>query len=79
MPRVSIKKKDYMVQDFGDWVRGRLRRMHRSQQSFADILGISQPALNRRLDNGKFYYSEMLEIFKELEATDEEILKFLRM
>jgi len=46
MPRVSIKKKDYMVQDFGDWVRGRLRRMHRSQQSFADILGISQPAFS---------------------------------
>ena len=79
MPRVSIKKKDYMAQDFGDWVRCRLRRIHRSQQSLADVLGISQPALNRRLNNGKFYYSEMLVIFKELAATDEDILKFLRL
>lgn len=79
MPRVSIKKKDYLLQDLGDWIRNKLRRQKRSQQSLAEVLGISQPALYQRLEKGRFDYSELIEIFKELDATDEEILKFMRL
>ena len=79
MPRVSIKKKDYMAQDLCDWIRGKLRRKHWTQKQLGEKINLSQPAMYKRLSNGKFDFAELLVIFKELEATDEEIVKLLRL
>ena len=57
-------------------------RMHTLKKSHADmgtLLGISQPAFSNRLKKSNFDYSQILEILKVLEATDEEILKFMRL
>lgn len=79
MPRVQINKKKYMLQDLSDWITGKMRIQKKSQAYMGGLLGISQVAFGQRLKNSNFEYSQLLEILKELQATDEEILKFMRL
>lgn len=90
MPRVTLKKKDYMVEDFPGWISGRMHKLGIRQTALAQNLGISQPCLSKRLSppRGKkaerkeidlFSYGDLLTLFKELEATDEEILQLMKL
>lgn len=79
MPRVQLYKQKYMLQDLSDWITGRMRVMKKSQAYMGELLGISQVAFGQKVRQSNFKYSEMLAILKELQATDEEILKFMRL
>ena len=79
MPRVQLYKQKYMFQDLSDWITGRMRIMKKSQAYMGELLGISQVAFGQRLKKADFKYSQMIVILKELQATDEEILKFMRL
>lgn len=79
MPRVRIKKKEYMVSDLVKWINRRRADLNLRQNDLAKLLGISQPALSNRLEKGLFDYTDMIKIFKVLNATDEEILKLMKM
>lgn len=79
MPRVRIKKKEYMVNDLVKWINHRRADLNLRQNDLAKLLGISQPALSNRLEKGLFDYTDMIKIFKVLNATDEEILKLMKM
>lgn len=79
MPRVRIKKKEYMVSDLVKWINHRRADLNLRQNDLAKLLGISQPALSNRLEKGLFDYTDMIKIFKVLNATDEEILKLMKM
>lgn len=79
MPRVRIKKKEYMVNDLVKWINHRRADLNLRQRDLAELLGISQPALSNRLEKGLFDYTDMIKIFKVLNATDEEILKIMKM
>lgn len=79
MPRVSIKKKEYMVNDLTKWINRRRADLNLRQRDLAELLGISQPALSNRLEKGLFNYMDMIQILNVLNATDEEILKLMKM
>lgn len=79
MPRVQLYKQKYMLQDLSDWITGRMRVMKKSQAYMGELLGISQVAFGQRLKKSSFDYSQLLVVLKELQATDEEILKFMRL
>lgn len=79
MPRVHLYKQKYMLQDLSNWIIGRMRIMKKSQAYMGELLGISQVAFGKRLQKSNFEYSQMLVILKELQATDEEILKFMKL
>ena len=51
----------------------------KSQADMGNLLGISQPAFGKRLKESNFDYSQIITIFKELQATDEEIVKFMKL
>ncbi len=81
MPRIAIKKKDYMIKDLAGWIDGRMHSLGLNQESVARELGITQAALSTRLNPKKyesgvtkdpFSYGDMLTLFKLLEATSEE-------
>lgn len=83
MPRVSIKRKDYMIVDFSRWLVGKMREKNLRQVDVAKLLGIDQPGLSRRIQGGmkgkdSFSQGQMITLFKELEATDEEILRLTK-
>lgn len=79
MPRVSIKKKEYMVNDLTKWINRRRADLNLRQRDLAELLGISQPALSNRLEKGLFNYTDMVQILNVLNATDEDILKLMKM
>lgn len=79
MPRVHILRKKYMLQDLSDWITGKMRVQKKSQAYMGELLGISQAAYGQRLRSGNFEVCQLLEIFRELQASDEEIIKLMKM
>ena len=70
MPRVAIKKKDYLQTDLREWMNGRMKSLGKTQAHMGELLHITQQGFG----NVQLYV-----IFKELQATDEEILKLMKM
>lgn len=81
MPRVAINKKKYMIADLPGWIIGRMHKKKLKQSEIAKSINIGQPALSLRLSSEKdtFTYGDLLTLFRELEATDEEILHLMRL
>lgn len=79
MPKVALKKKEYMLSDFGEWVVGRMKKLKINQECAGEMLGISQPAFCQRLKKNQFSISDAMTFFKEFKATDEEILRLMKM
>lgn len=84
MPRVAINKKKYMLQDLYVWIKGKMALFDMNQTDFGELLGITQPSAYERLKGLKegkdtLKHNDLAVIFKRFEATDEEILKFMKM
>lgn len=81
MPRVTINRKKYMIADLPGWIIGRMHTKKKKQVDIAKEIGITQSALSLRLSQGvdSFSYGDLLTIFKELDATDEEIIRLMRL
>ena len=79
MPRVALKRKEYMVADLSKWIVGKMYEKRISQKEMADMLGITQQAFGQRLRRGYFPYKDLIQIIKKLDATDEEILRLMRI
>ncbi len=84
MPRVAINKKTYMLRDLANWIVGRMYVKGLRQEDVAQWIGINQQSMSRRLKlarEGKdaFSVGELITLLKNLDATDEEILRLTRM
>lgn len=84
MPRVAINKKKYMLRDLYGWIKGRMDLFDMNQTDLGKLLGISQQAMSTRLLGLKagedtLKHNDLAIIFKRFEATDEEILKFMKL
>lgn len=79
MPRVAIKKKEYKISDLSQWIVGRMFAKGLIQKDMAELIGITQSSFCHRLQTGFFTYGELLSILKKLEATDEEILRLMKL
>ena len=79
MPRVHLKRKEYMVSDFSSWLNDRMYRRKLSQKDLGQFIGISQPAFSNRMKKGLFSYEDIITLLDKLEATDEEILRLMKM
>ncbi|MCI8282413.1 MAG: hypothetical protein HFI76_12125 [Lachnospiraceae bacterium] len=63
---------------------GKMREKRLYQADIGEILGVSQQSVSRRISEGieekdVFRQGEMITLFKELEATDEEILRLMKL
>lgn len=79
MPRVSIKKKEYKVNDFSKYLKAKMYENNLHQKDLAKMIGISPPSFTNRMKKGLFYYSDMLTLLSELKATEEEIIQLMKM
>lgn len=79
MPRVAINRKKYMISDLSQWIAGRMYAMKIKQEEMGELIGINQASFSKRLKAGKFYYDDLLSILKHLKATDEEILRLMKL
>lgn len=79
MPRVSINKKKYMLSDFSEWVVGRMKKMGYTQKQMGEKIGVGQSSYSEKLNKNNFSLSDAMTIMKELCATDEEILRLMKL
>lgn len=78
MPRVAIKKNDYIIKDFRRWLIGELKVQGLRQADMAQWLGISQQAVSAKLKSGKFDMKELLIIFEKLNTDSETVRNIFR-
>ena len=79
MPRVSINKKKYLQTDLREWMIGKMATLGKTQAYMGEKLNITQQAFGSRLRRGVFDNTQLYVIFKELEATGDEILRLMRL
>ncbi len=79
MPRVAINKKKYMLKDLSEWITGRMKTLGLTQSDVGELLGITQQAFCQKVAQCNFKYSELLPLLKRLQATDEEILRLMKL
>lgn len=85
MPRVAINRKIYMLRNIAEWIEGRMSTKRLRQEDVAKWIGINQQSMSRRLKQAKegkenaFSVGELITLFKNLDATDEEILRLTKM
>lgn len=84
MPRVAINKNKYMLQDLYIWIKVKMSIFGMNETDLGEIWGISQAAASTRLlglkaGKDKLKHNDLAVIFKRFEATDEEILKFMKL
>ena len=78
MPRVNELKYQYLSKDIGATLVGLMYRNKVTQIALADALSITQGGFNYKLRNNAFTYRDLLIIFKELDLSDEEILRLMK-
>ncbi len=85
MPRIALNKKSYMLKDLPGLLIGKAYTKKLKQGDIAKYLGITHPSLSERFKRCRedgvdiFHYGELLTLFKELEFTDEEILRMMKL
>lgn len=84
MPRVTINKKTYMLKDLAGWIAGQMYVKGLRQEDVAQWIGINQQSMSRRLKQARegkdvFSAGELITLLKNLDATDEEILRLTKM
>lgn len=79
MPRVALKKKDYKVNDLSVYIASKMFQKKLRQEDIANVLGISQSAFSKRMQSGSFHYKDMLIIFHKIGASDEDILRIMKL
>ncbi len=84
MPRVAINKKTYMIRDLSSWIVGRMHAKGLRQTDVAQWIGINQQSLSRRLKKARegvdeFSFWDLVILLKNLDATDEDILRLTKM
>lgn len=79
MPRVSTNRKKYLQTDLREWMVGRMHSLGKNQEYMGRKLDISQQAFGKRLREGRFDNVQMYVIFKELHASDDIILKLMKL
>lgn len=88
MPRITAKKKEYMIKDLAGWVKGKMHTCELKEQDVAQELGITQQALSNRLNPKKyksgeikdpFSYGDLLTLFKLFGVDGEEKERLLTL
>lgn len=79
MPRITAKKKDYMLKDFHEWLIGQMRIQGVSQKDLAEKLNLTQPSVCQRIKKNNFDISDLIVIWHELGASEADILRFMKM
>ena len=68
-----------MLKDFHEWLIGQMRIQGVSQKDLAEKLNLTQPSICQRIKKNNFDISDLIVIWHELGASEEDILRFMKM
>lgn len=78
MPRIRLKKKEYMKRDMSAWIVAQASIRKISNQELADILHIHRNTITRKLDNASFDYEELVTLFEYFDTPEHEIALLMK-
>ena len=84
MPKIYVNEYERRISAFRRWHKGRRAEEDVSQADLARELGIGQTAVSAKLKikgsgQSVITYRDLLCFFKAVNATDEEIVRFMRL
>lgn len=79
MPKKARSRPVKEPNKFVLWIEGQVGKRHGVwYKDIAEQIGIKPAAFTKRMESGRFDYSELVKIFKFLKATDEEIIQLMK-
>ena len=83
MPKVFASEVERKINTFRKWFKGKRAMENISQIALARKLGLSQQAVSNKITTSgtgsEITYKDLLIFFREVNATDEEILKYMKL
>lgn len=79
MPKTFVSDTDRAIDKFKRWYKTAKVTHDINDEQIAKKIGISQPAISQKMNGGTISLRDALIIFREMNASDEEILKLMRM
>lgn len=77
MPKVYLSEKDRLCARLARWVYGEMKVQRISQRKIAERMGISQPALCRKLRDASFDYADFVFFVKEFQPSNKDLLNII--
>lgn len=77
MPRVKMKRLDYMMDDYIKWIKVQMVVHDMKYQDMGDLLGISAPGFCYKMKNKTFSLEDILKINSVFKPKGEELEKLL--
>ncbi len=79
MPKQARSRPKIKPNKFVLWIESKTGSLHGVyMKDLADLLGITGASFSNRMKTGRFFYSEILQIFDFLGATDRERLEVMK-
>ena len=85
MPRkrgFCINKDQYQINCLLEFIEGRRRRKKLTLENLGEMIDLTQQAITWRMNekkgNGCFTYIELVKLFRELDASPEEIVRLMK-
>lgn len=77
MPRVSLKKYEYKMNDFSKWVRVQMLIHNKKQEDMANLLGISRSGFTYKINHNAFTLEDVMKMNAVFKPKGEELEKLL--
>lgn len=76
LPLTKIERKKL---EFKKWIKGKKASEDITESHIGAEMGVSQQAVNYKIRKSQYSYTDLVILFKTVNATDEEILQMMRM
>lgn len=80
MPKVlPLGKTERKKEEFRKWIKGKRSAESVTEEMLGKKLGISQQAAGQKMRKSQYTYTDLLILFQAVNATEEEILKMMKL
>ena len=77
MPKTYLTKQEKLNIKLSAYIYGTMRAKRISQSRMAELMGITQPSLNRKLRLGKFTFQDLVVVFDVLKPDAETLTQLM--
>jgi hypothetical protein len=78
-PRGFYDKEKYLSDCLVEFIEGRRKTLNKSQSDLGELLNMTQQAFSSRMARRNFTYLQVVKLLEFLQATDEEMLRLMKM
>ena len=80
MPKVlPLSRTERKKKEFEKWIRGKRSAERVTLEKLGEEMGITQQAAGAKIRKSQYSFEDLLVLFQSVNATDEEILKMMRL